>query len=377
MTNALLGIRLLIAMAFLVGTGRYVSIGSGPRRLAAPEDRLEHAIAFERGGDIWTRNPDGAEIRVVKGAISPAWSPDGTKLAFISDSALSVVEMKRRTKIRKLWDLPISKYLSSAGPDNTERPSLSWHPSGRHIAIAVPETLRMVTSGGRRVGQVTLASIWVVPVEGRNGRVRPYEWISPVMRGWDSVGALGATYPSWSPDGRRLAFSRGLDVWIAQVRGGMSAEEATTGDWDWSQSPLGWNQAQAGGSGGNDVMGVGAFSWHPAGNRVAYEFWRWNGGSYRRVIVRSLIRNPATSPERRIDDAMRPAFCPDGRRLLFVRYERIGALTSAHSGMVACIYSVNVSSGRETLVASNADAPAVCPVSGNRPANGTNRQATR
>jgi Tol biopolymer transport system component len=43
-------------------------------------------IAFDRGGDIWTMNPDGTnQVNLTNDAATQAdasWSPDGNKIAF-------------------------------------------------------------------------------------------------------------------------------------------------------------------------------------------------------------------------------------------------------------------------------------------------------
>ena len=50
-------------------------------------------IAFARGGDIWTMNPDGSDQVNLTNTPSgteyqPAWSADGTKIAFVGPALI-------------------------------------------------------------------------------------------------------------------------------------------------------------------------------------------------------------------------------------------------------------------------------------------------
>jgi len=101
---------------------------------------------------------------------TPAWSPDGTHIAFVRCGALSTIP-------------PSGGNVRRIVPGRANNPT--WSPDGRRIAF----------DDGRRVRIVAR----------RGGRVR--------------LLAAG-TDPAWSPDGATIAAVRNGDVWLVDARSG-------------------------------------------------------------------------------------------------------------------------------------------------------------
>ena len=191
-------------IAFEGGSGAPSSVyvvnadGSGQRRLArngrapawSPDGRT---IAFFSDSKMYLMNADGSEHRQLTkthwagGGL--AWSPDGRKLAFFDQGGpcpwcfiLNVVNSDGsglRNLTPKLW-------AAGAGSGPTFDPA--WSPDGQMIAF--------VGRVGLTAGPVTGLGepIYVVRADGsglRNLTPKP-------------VGTYAA--PTWSPDGRKLAF---------------------------------------------------------------------------------------------------------------------------------------------------------------------------
>ena len=174
---------------------------------------------------IFTVNPDGSDATdLTPGfeAASPAWSPDGTKIAF---------EVFLGPPGNGIWvmDADGSNKLQLTDDGGTEP---SYSPDGSRIVYILGTGLVVMRADGthRRLivhqlnpsdpefspDGTTIAytkggSIWVVP---RNGR-GPH---AITTGNYDSS-------PSWSPDGTRIAFQRtgfgphNEDVWIMNADG--------------------------------------------------------------------------------------------------------------------------------------------------------------
>lgn len=151
-------------------------------------------------GDIWTIPADkgGEATRLTD---TPAhdydfmWSPDSTRIAFVSDRkgafGIYVLDVKTR-EVREV----------AAGTDEASSPL--WSSDGKLLAY-----LLSGQAGG----------LYVVPVDGSE----PARCVA-VSRGNNRYG-VGITSYAWSPDSRWLAFSRrnrlnSTDIWVVPVVGG-------------------------------------------------------------------------------------------------------------------------------------------------------------
>jgi TolB protein len=183
-----------------------------------------------KGSDICVMNADGSGIRNLSQTPAtvesgPAWSPDGQRIAFNTDQAgndeIYLMGADGSDPTRLTTD--------PAGDDFA-----SWSPDGRHILFTSDR------AGGRE-------QLWIMNADGSDPRQLTRE-------------AAGAYEAAWSPDGTRIAFVSAL------------------GDPD-SQDPVDWNEEihvmRPDGSGvsrlthlpGNDHWPP---TWSPDARRIAF-----------------------------------------------------------------------------------------------------------
>jgi Tol biopolymer transport system component len=154
----------------------------------------EHAeIAFVRGFEIWAARADGSESRLLvepsrrhEALTQPAWSPDGSALAYVSH-----IEARGRAKGGSrlmVFDGTASRELTPLrrGVDHL---SPAWSPDGSMLAFA------RITLTGRRWRSEIVIRVVATGVERTLVRVR-------LVPRFEHVGE-----PAWSPDGSTIAYT--------------------------------------------------------------------------------------------------------------------------------------------------------------------------
>ena len=291
---------------------RMLAAGSGPTW--SPDGRR---IAFIVGEDVMTMAADGTDVRRVARGQWAAWSPQGDTLAWLDRSSL-FLGASDGSNARVLYS---TTFVYSVP---------SWAPDGKRIALAAEVLL---TSGSIFHGIVA------VPVAGgevqRLASVRLSDSPGEIMPTWSPDGkqiayvdgrgisavrvadgtTVGLTHPPanradrlpvWSPDGRFLAFARGLvpqQLFVVSASGGRPRQITHEDAQSWLASP-------------------DRISWTPDGRALVYSNRITNNDTDIYTV------NPDGSGRHRLTannvNDLDPAWSPDGRWIAFVRTLPVG-----------------------------------------------------
>lgn len=152
------------ANAFLVEKGRFSS-ATGPRTLTTmvlvhgavalsgcgdsnglaqtepiSDSSLAYSATYQLGNDVFVKDHDADQRLLVRHASHPRWSPDGERVAAVSEREILVVHARsgEATPVATAED-PVT---------------VAWHPSGEKLFFTDGNTVRMVELGTRSVSTV-------------------------------------------------------------------------------------------------------------------------------------------------------------------------------------------------------------------------------
>jgi Tol biopolymer transport system component len=297
--------------------------------MLAPAAQAVNEIAYECDVDICLldpANPSAVTNLTFNGATSydekPIWSPDGKKVAFVSDFSAGghgeknvfVMEPGATYDPANLAT-QITRYASGA----KQIADLAWSPDGSRIAY----------TRGNNSGD---DGVWVVNADGTT--TFPLE-----------IGGLGAKrHPTWSPDSSKIAYAvvknEPEQIYVAPSSGGFGTALANGVGHEPTWSPNGSRIAFDGYQGGKNfgyvdlhvvapdgsgtplVVTPSAYTewtfnaWSPDGGRIAYRATNSEGKTIYRVMnADGSGDHPLAGPGE--GDARYASWSPDGSRVAY------------------------------------------------------------
>ncbi len=293
----------------------------------APAAQAENEIAYQCDLDVCLldpANPGSVTNLSDNGATSfdekPIWSPDGTRVAFVSDFT-STGRGEKQVFVMSTTaagqDVNLATQITHFPTEAKAIDDLAWSPDGSRIALT-----RGNNSGDDKV--------WVVNADGTS--TFPLE-----------IGGGGAKrHPTWSPDSSQIAYAvvknEPEQIFIASSQGGIGQPLANgvghEPNWSPNGSRIAFDAKQSSsssyidlhlvspdGSGTPLIVTPSPYTewtfnaWSPDGGRIAYRATAPSATVYRVMNADGSGDHPLASPGE--GDARSASWSPDGSRLVY------------------------------------------------------------
>ena len=301
-------------------------------------------IFFGRNDSVYLFS-QGKESLVVKHATAPAPSPDGKQLAFLREGNLY------------LWDLAkgTTKRCSELTERATDLPSHdvtpSWDDKSRFVLFSHADRY-----------SVTRRGIDVKPMFGEEKSSRSiwnvyWYWLSkpPTKSGLSlflgnstsgssSFSLASSLAAAFSPDGRRVAFCRNGDLWMASLEPSSIHGGIKEASWDEARV-LATGTLEGGTRATNETSMIFRISWSPDGNLLALSSDRYGASGSSEVTILKT------------DHLSEKGASFSGSDASFIDGDRVVYTKASSRGQDVWVRSLD--SGEEKLLISHASNPAV------------------
>ena len=186
------------------GTGDQPAVGFSATALHPDFSRDGQRLAFvtdEPDGtrDLWVSHWDGSDTeRIVdcqapcRDADGPAWSPDGTRIAFNRIDNVNGHNPGSKLQLVDVAAKNVVTVLSTTGADYVE--GQRWSPDGKSLVVQITRYI----DDGNDTDQTTGRAIAVVDLTASKPQLR-------IIRPFASY----ASYPDWDPQADRIIFAQG------------------------------------------------------------------------------------------------------------------------------------------------------------------------